>query len=155
MAFSRGQAHYLRVFDTSTTYARWQSYYINQTIAWDSATWSYNPFSVNGLLSVSGSSGSDVSITVPATTLAVDLFRTALDNNRLCEVQVYDFDSSLSQEAPQSSQTRIAIFVGEVIGISGSFTELNVSLGPSLAPVGAQVPPRNYTTSLVGAPLRL
>lgn len=155
MAFSRGQAHYLRVYDGSTTYARRQSYYVNQDVTWDGAVWSYFPFNINGLLSASGSSGNDITITLPATTYAVDLFRTALNENRLCEVQIYDFDSELSQNQPQSSQTRIAIFVGEVVEVSGSFTELNVSLGPSLSPVGAQVPPRNYTTLLVGAPLRL
>jgi hypothetical protein len=56
---------------------------------------------------------------------------------------------------PQSSQALIASFVGEIIGIGGSFTELTIELGSSLAPVGAQAPPRNFTSILIGAPLRL
>jgi hypothetical protein len=94
-------------------------------------------------------------VTIPATTLAVDVFSQALTANRLCEVRAYEFDSLLIQSMPQSSQALIASFVGEIIGIGGSFTELTIELGSSLAPVGAQAPPRNFTSILIGAPLRL
>ena len=152
---TRGQAHYLRLFDSSTTYFRWQSYYINQTVTLDSASWSYYPFTVSGLLADSGSSANDVSIQVPGTQLVIDYFSAAISNNRLCDVFIYDFDSSLSQDAPQSSQVLIGRYVGEVVEITGDFENLSVRLGSSLSPVGAQVPPRIFTTSLVGAPIRL
>jgi hypothetical protein len=155
MINNRGQSQYLRIFDETSTYYRWQSYYVNQTVTWQSASWSYQPFVVNGLVAGSSGSGAGISVTIPATTLAVDVFSQALTANRLCEVRAYEFDSLLIQSMPQSSQALIASFVGEIIGIGGSFTELTIELGSSLAPVGAQAPPRNFTSILIGAPLRL
>jgi hypothetical protein len=151
---NRGQAQYLRVFDENTTYTRWQSYYINQTITWQNASWNYHPFTANGL--IGGTAGTDVGVTidVPATSAAVDLFESALNYGRLCELRVYEFDTRLTQVAPQATQTLIGIYVGEVVNIGGSFSMLTVGLGSSLAPVGAQVPPRKYTNILIGTPLR-
>jgi hypothetical protein len=91
---------------------------------------------------------------VPATSTAVELFEEALSLNQLVEVRVFEFDTRLSQAQPQTTQQLIGAFVGEVIGISGSFGSLDVALGSSLAPVGAQAPPRKYTSALIGAPLR-
>ena len=155
MINNRGQSQYLRIFDETGTYYRWQSYYVNQTVTWQSASWSYQPFVVNGLVAGSSGSGAGITVTIPATTLAVDVFSQALTANRLCEVRAYEFDALLTQSTPQSSQELIASFVGEIIGIGGSFTELTIELGSSLAPVGAQAPPRNFTSILIGAPLRL
>jgi hypothetical protein len=152
---NRGQAQYLRIFDGATTYTRWQGYYVNQTITWQSASWSYHPFTANGLIGGTAGTDSGVTIDVPATSTAVSVFENALSLNRLCEIRIYEFDTRLTQAAPQSTQALIGIFVGEVISLGGSFASLTVSLGSSLAPVGAQVPPRKYTNILIGAPLRL
>lgn len=152
---NRSQSQYLRIFDEAATYIRWQSYYIGSTITWQSASWSYHPFNADGL--IGGTAGSDVgvSIEIPATTAAVDAFNDALSNNRLCQLLIYEFNSSLSQTVPQSGQYLIGSYVGEVIGISGSFALLQIALGSSLAPVGAQVPPRKFSSALIGAPIRI
>jgi hypothetical protein len=42
-----------------------------------------------------------------------------------------------------------------VVGVSGSFTSIEMELGSSLSPVGAQVPPRTFSTQLIGAPCKL
>jgi hypothetical protein len=42
-----------------------------------------------------------------------------------------------------------------VVGAGGAFESLRLELGSSLAPVGAQVPPRTFTTRLIGAPCKL
>ena len=152
---TRGQAQYLRLFDDAATYTRGQGYDVNQAITWQNASWNYHPFTANGL--IGGTAGTDVGVTidVPATSTAVAAFENALNLNRLCEVRIYEFDTRLTQAAPQATQALIGIFVGEVISLGGSFASLTVSLGSSLAPVGAQVPPRKYTNILIGAPLRL
>ena len=152
---NRGQAQYLRIFDGATTYLCWQNYYVGQTVTWDSQAWDYYPFLANGL--IGGSTGSDtgVTITVPATSDAVPEFETALSANYLIELKLYEFSTALSQNQPQASQLLIGAYIGEVIGISGSFSTWQVQLGSGLAPVGAQAPPRKFTSLLVGAPLRL
>ena len=150
-----GQAQYLRIFDDASTYNRWQSYYVGQTVTLDSQQWIYYPFVVNGLIGGSPGGDSGVVINVPATALAVSLFEEALSENYLVEIKIYEFDTRLTQSQPQASQLSIGIFVGEVVGISGTFATLDVALGSSLAPVGAQIPPRNFTSKLIGAPLQL
>jgi hypothetical protein len=152
---NRGQSQYLRILDDSTTYVRWQNYYVNQTVSLSSASWSYFPFVVNGLAAGSTESEGDLTVDIPATATAVSIFEAALANGRLCEIKMYEFDSRLSQAAPQASQVLIASVLGEIVSVGGSFVSLTVRLGSSLAPVGAQVPPRKYNTILVGAPLRL
>ena len=152
---NRSQSQYLRIFDNAGTYRRWQSYYIGQTVTWNGGSWGYHPFTANGVVDGSAGSTAGVTIEIPATAEAVATFAEALSLNRLCEVRMYEFDSRLTQVIPQSTQVLIGRFQGEVIGISGSFTTITISLGSSLSPVGAQVPPRKFTSILIGAPLRL
>ena len=154
MTTNRSQAQYLRIFDNSGTYTRWQNYYVGQAVTWDTASWAYHPFTANGIIGGAGS-GNDVTVDVPATDTAVQLFTTALNSNRLCEILIYEFDSRLSQTGPPSGQSLIAGFTGEVIKIGGSFTAWTITVGSSLAPVGAQVPPRKFTNGLVGFPIKL
>lgn len=152
---NRGQSQYLRIYNGVTTYTRWQAYYVGQTVSLGGFSWAYHPFVANGFIGGTAGTDSGVTIAVPATSNAVSIFETALDQNRLCEIKVYEFDSRLEQSAPQTTQDLIGTFVGEVIGISGTFSQLEIKLGSSLAPVGAQAPPRKYTNILIGAPLRL
>ena len=152
---NRGQSQYLRIFNGATTYLRWQGYYVGQTVTWDSQSWVYYPFVANGLIGGSAGNDGSVSITVPATAEAILQFETALSANYLVEIKVYEFPTALTQSAPQASQLLIGAFVGEVTSISGTFTTLEIQLGSSLAPVGAQAPPRKFTNLLVGAPIRL
>lgn len=151
----RAQAQYLRIFDDSSTYVRWQGYYVNQTVTLDAASWSYMPFSASGIVESGASGGKSVSITVPATNSVVEAFNLALSFGRLCELKIYEFDSRLDQTAPQAGQNLIAAYTAEVVNVSGTFTRLDIELGSSLSPVGAQVPPRKFTSYLIGAPLRI
>ena len=150
----RAQAQYLRIFDSSSTYARWQGYYVNQTITLDSASWEYMPFSASGILESGASGGKSVSITVPATNSIVQAFTLALSYGRFCELKIYEFDSRLDQTAPQSGQNLIGAYTSQVVNVNGTFTRLEIELGSSLSPIGAQVPPRTFTSYLIGAPLR-
>jgi len=152
---NRAQAQYLRLFDESATYYRWQNFYFNQTVTWDSVLWNYHPFVLNAMVGTATQAEAGISVTLPATSVAVIALRTALDKNWLCELKMYEFDTRLSQQVPQAGQLLIGAFIGEVVGLGGSFTELDVSIGSSLAPVGAQVPPRSFSSRLVGNPIKL
>lgn len=152
---NRAQAQYLRIFDADGTYLRRQGFYVGQTITLASQQWTYYPFVANGLIGGNAGSNAGVTITVPATQDALTAFETGLRLNRLVELLVYEFDTRLSQTVPQAGQLLIGSFVGEIVGINGSFSNIEIQLGSSLAPVGAQVPPRNYTSLLIGAPLRI
>lgn len=151
---NRSQAFYLRVFSGATDFQRWQSYYVNQTITFDSKSWDYHPFTVDAFTGGS-TPGERFTLEVPATNQAVETFNYALGLNWLCEVRLYEFSTQVTQNAPSTSQVLIAAVFGEVVEVRGGFTSLSVTLGSGLAPVGAQAPPRTYTTALVGTPLRV
>jgi hypothetical protein len=152
---NRGQAQYLRIYEGATTYQRWQGYYINSTVTWDSVSWEYQPFAVNGL--IGGTPGTDVGITIeaPATETILQAFKDAINFNRLVEVKLYEFDTRLTNAVPQAGQLLIGAYTGEAISMGGSFSLIELRLGSTLAPVGAQVPPRKFTNRLIGAPIRM
>lgn len=151
---NKGQACYLRVFSGATDFQRWQSYYVNQTVSLSSKTWAYHPFTVEAFTGGS-TPGERFTLQVPATNEAVETFTYALGLNWLCEVKLYEFNTLATQSGPPSSQVLIASVFGEVVEVRGGFTVLSVTIGSGLAPVGAQIPPRTYTTPLVGSPLRI
>jgi hypothetical protein len=152
---ARAQAQYLRIFSGSTTYQRWQSYYVNTSVTWESASWSYQPFDADGITAGEVQSESSISIRLPATTNVIEVVLQALDEARLAELQFYEFDTILGNSTPQAGQTLIASYLGEVVGVKGGFTEIEIELGSSLAPVGAQVPPQKFTSKLIGVPCKL
>jgi hypothetical protein len=152
---ARGQSQFLRIFSGNTTYQRWQSYYVNTSVTWESAAWSYQPFDADGITAGEVQSESSISITLPATTNVMEVVLQALDEARLAELRLYEFDTILGNSTPQTGQTLIASYLGEVVGVSGGFTSIQMQLGSSLSPVGAQVPPRKFTTTLIGAPCQI
>jgi hypothetical protein len=152
---ARAQAQYLRIFSGSTTYQRWQSYYVNTSVSYGGAVWAYQPFDADGITAGEVQSESSISVTLPATTNAIEVALQALDEARLAELQIYEFDTLLGNSTPQTGQTLIASYLGEVVGVSGSFTSIEMELGSSLSPVGAQVPPRSFTSKLIGSPCKL
>ncbi len=152
---ARAQSQYLRIFSGSITYQRWQSYYVNANVTWDSGIWSYQPFDADGITAGEAQSESSITIRLPATTVVMDAVLLALNEARLAELQFYEFDTLLGNSVPQAGQRLIASHLGEVVGVTGSFTEIAIELGSSLAPVGAQVPHRNFSSVLIGAPCKL
>ena len=153
---ARAEAQYMRIFDSAgITYFRWQSYYVGSDVTWAGQSWEYHPFTAAGLASGQAGGGSSLDVSITATPAAVQAIEAALANVRLVEIQQYSFDPTAGNDAPQAGQTLVSSFVGEVVGAGGSFNQINFQLGSILSPIGAQVPPRKYTTVLIGAPCRL
>ena len=152
---ARAQAQYLRMFTGSTTYHRWQSYYVGQTVSWDSGSWLYQQFDCDGITAGQGSTEAALSVTLPATQFVVDQVERALREGWLCELSLYEFDPTAGNTTPQAAQVLVAAFTGEVVSASGGLTTITVALGSSLSPVGAQIPWRQFTTRLIGVPCQL
>ena len=151
----RGQSQYLRIFSGNTTYQRWQSYYVNSSVTWEGASWAYQDFDADGITAGEVQSEASISVTLPATTNVIEVVMQALNEARLAELRLYEFDAILGNSTPQAGQTLIASYLGEVVGVSGGFTQITMELGSSISQVGAQVPPRKFTTKLIGAPCQL
>jgi hypothetical protein len=152
---ARGQSQYLRIFDTGGTYQRWQNYYVNSTVTFDSASWAFLGFDVDGFTAGQTGDEGGVSVTLPATAFIIDTVEDALRNARLVELSMYEFDTLDGNNTPQAGQELIASYVGEVVGAGGPFESISLELGSSLSPVGAQVPPRKFTSRLIGVPVKL
>ena len=153
---ARGQAQYLRIFDEAAgTLQRWQKYYLNATVTFDGASWSFLGFDVDGFTAGQTGDEGGVSVTLPATAFVVGVVEEALRNARLVELSMYEFDTLDGNDAPQDGQQLIASYVGEVVGAGGAFESLTLELGSSLSPVGSQVPPRKFTSRLIGVPVKL
>jgi len=152
---ARAQSQYLRIFEGSTTFNRWQNFYVNATVTVGGASWPFLPFEVDGFTSGQTGDESGISVTLPATAIVVDAVEDALLNARLVELTMYEFEALDGYSAPPGDQSLIASYLGELVGASGRFESLTLELGSSLSPVGAQVPPRKFTTQLIGAPCKL
>lgn len=154
---ARGQSQFLRVFDGSTTYQRWQNHYIQQSVTLSGATWNWLPFDVDGFTEGQTGDEGGMTVTLPGTALVIAEVEKALREARLVEISMYEFDvlEDGATAGPLADQDLIASYVGEVVGAGGSFESIRLELGSSLSPVGAQVPPRTFTTRLIGAPCKL
>lgn len=152
---ARAQAQYLRLFDAGATFQRWQSYYVGSAVTLAGATWIYQQFDCDGITSGQGAAEAAMSVTMPATALVVTVVERALREAQLAEVLLYEFDPTVNNSTPQAAQTLVAAFIGEVVSASGGLTTITMALGSSLSPVGAQIPPRSFSTRLIGVPCQL
>lgn len=151
----RAQSQYLRIYDSGgTTYQRWQSYYANTSVTWASAKWLYVPFIADGITAGVSGDESNVTITAAATSMVIDAFEAAILDGRLVDLSIYQFDANINNDSPQASQQLVAGYTGQVTGGAATLTTLTLQLGSALSPVGAQVPPRKFTTAIMGQGVR-
>lgn len=140
---------YLRIFDGGTTYHRWQNYFIGQTVD----GYEHRPFNAGGIeVSVDGDQSS-MTVALPPTAANHQAVEAAIANAHLIEIQIFSVPTG--DVVSPTSKTLIAQYIGEVIAGNATETELSIEVGSSLDPVGAQVPPRKFTTTLIGEPPRL
>lgn len=153
---ARAQSQYLRIYDAAgVNYARWQSYYANTTVTWASNQWAYVPFSADGFTAGISGDETNITVTAPASSTVIDAFNEAIRNGQFVELSIYEFDTALNNNAPQASQILVGSATGQVVGGSSSLTRMTLQLGSALSPVGAQVPPRKFTTAIMGKGCRL
>jgi hypothetical protein len=154
---ARGQSQYLRIFGGATTYARWHNHYTQQSVALGGVVWNWISFDVDGFTEGQTGDEGGMTVTLPGTAFVIEQVEAALRDAHLVELLMYEFDTLAEGAAsgPVAVQDLIASYVGEVVGASGTFESISLELGSSLSPVGAQVPPRTFTTRLVGAPCKL
>jgi hypothetical protein len=149
---ARAQSQFLRIYDAAgITYQRWQNFYSNAIVTWDSASWVYVAFTASGVASgVTGDEGG-TTLTLPATSVVVQAVDLAMEQARLFEVRTYEFDPVADGvSSPPAGQTLISTFLGEITSASEAGFEFTLQMGSSLSPVGAQFPPRTMTNNLIG-----
>lgn len=150
-----GQAAFVKLGDGyGTTFARWQSFWIDALVSWDSQQWSYQQFDWAGVTS-GQAVGDQASLTLPAVPSVLDLTEQALRGPWVATLVVLQFDEEAASSGPTADAVTVASCVGEVISASANLTQITWRLGSALAPIGTQFPPRTAITALIGVPCRL
>ena len=111
------------------------------------------PFDADGIVSSRGSVQSAYAVTFPIDAVTISLLEDGLASGWTAAVELYQFTPEQSG-APPGAKTLISRYAGEIIGGTVNETTVAVELGSSLDPIGSQMPPRVYTTTLVGEPPR-
>lgn len=149
------QAQYLRIHDAAgATYHRWQNYYLN-AVTWDGQLWQHIPFTAEGLTDGINGEESDISIQAPAGAAVVRAFEQAISAGYMVELLLYQFDTIYGNDMPQSSQVLVGTCVGQVVSGSAALESMTINVGAALSPIGAQIPPRKFTTGIMGQGCRL
>lgn len=152
---ARAQSQYLRIYTAAgVTLHRWQSYYA-KPITWAGGLWVNIPFSAGGFSESLAGNESDISVSAPATGLVVNAFEQAVTRSYLIDLNIYQFDTLNGNDLPQAGQQLILSYTGQVLGISGSLTNLQIRLGTPVPAISAQVPPRRLDTEIMGVGCRL
>lgn len=151
----RAFAQYLHIYGAVSTYARWQNYYIDQTVTWESESWQFVPFEAEGIEAGDLQDEGSLVIVLPSTSDTYNTVLTAVRQALTVDVRTYDFDPRPNNSTPQAIQVQIARYTAQVVNARRSISQIELVLGSTLAPVGAQVPPRKFSTRLVGVPCRL
>jgi hypothetical protein len=153
---ARAQSQYMRIYSiTNITYHRFQNYYGEQTVSFGGNNWQYLTFSANGFTAGISGDETNVTITAPATTLVMQAFEPSIAEGRLVDLEIYQFNTLFGNDSPQAGQQLVAAYTGQIVGGSGGLTSMTLKLGSALSPVGAQIPPRKFTTQVMGAGARL
>lgn len=155
MSGNRAQSQFLRIYTPGgSNHHKWQNFYVNQTVTLSSVNYIYFPFVWGGIGESSAFGDQTVTITLPATNKAISAFKDAFQFKHLCELRCFEFDARDGVTAPQAGQTLIGSFNGYVAKMSGSDVELEIDLGATLAPVGAQIPTFTANNRLIGVPIQ-
>ena len=145
-----GLAQFLTVTDASgTVLNRWQNYWINETVDGHA----FAPFNVAGLISKVSSGAESVEIQFPATSDNATMIELGMQLYYIATIEQYQFLPPVS--GVPSSKTKIGFFTGEFQSAEFSAALLALSIGANLDSTETQVPPRNFTTVMVGFPPKL
>jgi hypothetical protein len=146
---------FLRIYLDTTTFWAVQNYYQGTTITSGGVDYQYLDFSTGDIVADRSADSGSLQVALPAITTAVLTVEQGIANGYLGELTVYRFSADAAPTSPPSGQAVLLTFIGEVVGGGSNFdSTVTLELGSALAPLGSQVPPRRFTSELVGTPCR-
>ena len=146
---------FLRIYSGSTTYWAVQNYYQGVPITNAGVPHQYLDFRLGDITADRSADFSSLTVTLPAITSAVEVIEQGIANGHLAQLTIYRFTAETGPTSPPAGQTVLWSFIGEVVGGGSDFdSTVTMELGSALAPLGSQVPPRRFTSDLVGTPCR-
>lgn len=148
----------LRLYVGTTDVRRWQNYSVGNNIKkqyTDTKKFRFMPFEITSGTETGAINVSALNLNVPATPDNVFLFSYALEGEYLCDVETYEFDSTLGDtitEILPVSKLLVTSYSGQIQSVDSDFKMLSVEVGSSELAVTASMPPRTFNNFLVGVP---
>ena len=170
---ARAQAQFLEVETKGgASLGGFQSFWIDKRVVLPSSstTFDYQPFDTGVIVTTNTGDNQQLDLSLPGSHYWHRLVEQALEQGHVWTTTIYEFESLLfpeptfiSTDEPglnryQLDETKLGVmaqFFGEVVSATSDSDAISLQLGSSLSPVGAQVPPRRFLSSIIGTPLRL
>lgn len=125
---------------------RFQNFHIAQTATFQGQTYQFLPFGFSGITISRTGDNTDASLVFPNNDLSRAWATTALEDKWLATVFVLSLDPDDRTQGTLMNQ-----YTGQVAAGSWDEVSLNLTLNTVIDAVGADVPMRRLTQSLVGA----
>jgi hypothetical protein len=133
-----------------------QNFYRQGPITIGADSYQFLDFTVDGLANTGTADQNELTLTFPGLTAISTAADDAMAEGWLATITVYQFDQAAKPDTPPAGQVVLLTAIGEVTGGSEDFpATVTITVGSALESLGAQVPPRRFTSALVGTPCRL
>lgn len=144
-------AQFLRIYRADgTTLKRYQNFWAGLNVD----SYVYEPFDAGAIFSRITPDSDSLDIVFPATNEAYSLVENGLALRYLATLDFYQFVPTADGLAP-ATKIKIASFTGEFSSATVNEATVTLLIGTNLDPTEAQVPPRKFTTSLIGQPPKI
>lgn len=140
----------VRDSDFDTVLHRYQNRWVEQ----DVDGFAHYPFSTGQSTSNRSGGQSGIDLDLALSQPMIDVIEAAITGGHYLQVAIKKYQPTPG-DIPPTAYTTLVDFFGEVIQASLNSVSINVTVGSNLDPVQAQVPPRKFTTKLVGSPPQL
>ena len=139
-------AAFLQFYSGSTVHGSWQNFFIDKTVS----GYVFTSFDVSEIMLNRSADEGGVTVSMAATDNHLGFLETAITNEYLARITLYEMPVSSSLPTDLSSATVVARFVGEVMGMQTDLVTIQAELGAAIDAISGEIPGRKITTSLVG-----
>lgn len=145
-----GIAQFVRVYSGPTTFARWQNFWPLHVVD----LYSHAVFEASSIESSVG--GQEITTTIEFGFVASirSVLTAAVAAGHLVEISFYSFTPT-ADGSPPAVKTLYTQHIGQAMQLSENSASMLLTVGDGLSPAQPQMPPRIYTTALIGVPCQL
>ena len=139
-------AAFLQFYSDRTIYGSWQNFFVDKTVSGHT----FVSFDTSDILLNRTADEGGITLSMAATNNHLGFLETAISNEYLARITLYEMPVSSSLPTDLSNATVVARFVGEVMGMQTDLVTIDVELGAAIDAISGDIPGRKITTSLVG-----
>ena len=145
MSVSYSIAQRIRIYKGSTTYARWQNYFVAEEID----DYEFQPFSVSNIQVNRSADEGGITIEGPSNTRFLDKFEEAVNDQHIVYVELLQMTDGATA-TDFGGFHLVAAFTGVALTMTNNLTVTRLSIGAAINAITGDVPGRKMTSALVG-----